>query len=165
MLKNKDDEIVGFFPTKKWIAVFLVVTMLLTLATAISCITVFSMHLDVGPEWMVGILSFMAILFSMINFGVTRGSFVCWKVLEYYALLLSIISIPSLLMAKTADLLMFFSINSLMLFSAFYLIRSHSYQKLVQYQFDHFSDIKEAKEAVEEEMKRNRKRQKSHNTR
>ncbi|PIW60316.1 hypothetical protein [Shewanella sp. CG12_big_fil_rev_8_21_14_0_65_47_15] len=165
MLKNKDDEIVGFFPPKRLIAVFLVVTMLLTLGTAMSCITVFSIHLDLGPEWMVGIISFIVILFSMINFGVTRGSFVCWKVLEYYALLLSLISIPSLLMAKTAYLLMFFAINSLMLFSAFYLIRSHSYKKLVQYQFNHFSDVKEVKEAVEEEMKRNRKRQKSHNTR
>jgi len=37
---------------------------------------------------------------------------------------------------------------------AFFLISGKTYQKLVQYQYDFFEDIKEAREIVEKEMER-----------
>jgi len=39
---------------------------------------------------------------------------------------------------------------------AFYIIKSEKYQNLVQYQFDFFKDIKEARAAIEQEVLRNR---------
>ena len=162
MANNKDDEIVGLLPPKKSLACFLLVTVLLLAGTALSGNTVLQEYFSVSPKWLMGSLSVITIIFCLVNFQVSRGSFACTKVLKYYALFLAIICIPSFFIVDKPD---YFKLSlgniSISLF-AFYLISGKTYKKLVQYQNDFFSDIKAARETAEkilnESLKQKKKR-------
>lgn len=157
MSKNKHEEVVSFFPQKRLISRFLAVTMLLMFGTAISLITIFNTYLSVSPGVMVGILSFTSVVFCLINFQVTRGSFLCANILKYYSLILILICFPSLFIGDSTGKLIFSLLNTVLLLSSWYLISSKNYQSLIQFQKDYFDDLREAHEAVEHELNKNRK--------
>ena len=152
MTFNKDDEIVGFFPRKRLVISFLVVTMMLTFGTGLSVITVCNIYIEPEPKTVFGALMFASIIFCLLNFQVTRGSFVCAKVLRYYSVALALICIPTLFLADI-DIEQIYSVaNIVMLFGAFCLMGGKTYQEFVRYQCNFFADIKEAREEVEKEM-------------
>jgi len=130
---------------------FLLVTMMLTAGTAFSGITIFSFYLELTLKWQMGILFLTIGVFCIVNFRVTQGSFLCANILKYYALILACVCIPSLLLEQDYLFTLF---TVFLMLSAFYLISGETYQKLVQYQYDFFEDIKEAREIVEKEMEK-----------
>ena len=109
---------------------------------------------------MVGILFSASILFCLVNFQVTRGSFLCAKVLKYYAIGLALICLPSLFIVDSSGKLYFSIINLMLLLRASYLISEKKYQNLIQFQKDFFDDLNEAKMAVEREMNQKPKQRK-----
>ena len=155
--KSSDDEIVGLLPPIKSMTSFLVVTVLVALATAFSGGIAFHTYLDLTPEWVVGVLSLVTLLFSFINFRITRGSFLCVNILQYYALFLAAVCMPSFLHIDTSAqcFLSFISISIALL--AYYLISRKNYQNLVQYQKEHFADIKAAREEITKILKPEKK--------
>lgn len=156
-MSNKEELVNLLFPPWKLMRRFLVVTIMLILGTAFSGGIVFNLYLQVTPEWEMGVLFSIILVFCLVNFRVTRGSFLCAKILKYYALFLACICIPSLLMGKDS---LFSFLTVFMMLGTFYLISSKRYQQLVQYQFDFFEDIKEARAAVEKEIAMSRKSKK-----
>jgi len=95
----KDEEEKGslLFPPWKLMGRFLLVTMILMLTTGISFGIVVHFYIKLTPEWAVCILFLVAMTFFIINFRVTRGSFLCANILKYYALFLVFISLPAVL--------------------------------------------------------------------
>jgi len=148
-MSNQEDKVNLIFPPWKLMGTFLLVTIMLILGTAFTGGIVFNLYIQLSPEWEIGILFSIIIIFCMVNFRVTRGSFLCAKILKYYSLFLACICIPAVLIDDDY-LFSFLTIFSML--SVFYLISSSKYQKLVQYQFDFFEDIKEAKQAIEKEL-------------
>jgi len=148
-MSNQEDKVNLFFPPWKLMGTFLLVTMMLILGTASVGSIVFHFYLQLSPEWIMGILFSITIIFCIVNFRVTRGSFLCAKILKYYSLFLACICIPSVLII---DYYIFSFITIFSMLGAFYLLSSPTYLKLVQYQFDFFEDIKEARETVEKEL-------------
>ena len=153
---NEDKEELGslLFPPWRLMRRFLFVTMLLMIGTGTAVGIVFNIYIQVRPEWEVGSLLPLTILFCLLNFRVTRGSFICAKILKYYAFCLACICLPALFFMKggyAGYILNFISIFAL--FTAFYLISGKTYQKLVQYQYEFFEDIKEVKETIAKELK------------
>ncbi len=148
-MKGEEEKVNFLFPPWKLMGRFLLVTMMLILGTAFSGGTVFNLYIQLTPEWEIGILFSTIVIFCIVNFRVTRGSFFCANILKYYALSLACISLPSLLIDGFN---IFVLLNVILTLTAFSLISGETYQKLVQYQLDFFDDIKEAKEAVEKEI-------------
>lgn len=148
-MKDEEEKVNLLFPPWKLMGRFLLVTMLLILGTAFSGGMVFNIYIQLTPEWEVGVLFLTIVIFCIVNFRVTRGSFICAHILKYYAIFLACINISSLLMGNDK---IFTLINTALTLIAFFLISGETYQKLVQYQLDFFDDIKEAKEAVEKEI-------------
>ncbi|WDE09114.1 hypothetical protein SG34_030575 [Thalassomonas viridans] len=146
--KREENEIVGLLPPIKSMVCFLVVTVLLALGTAFTGSTVLSKYFNFTPEWLLGSLAFIGIIFCIINFRVTRGSFLCAKILQYYTLFLAAACLPAFVIVEE-PYYPFYFINIFLMLITFYLISSKTYWKLVQYQHDHFADIKEAREEVE----------------
>ena len=149
----KDEEEKGslLFPPWRLMGRFLLVTMMLIAGTAFSGITIFSYYLELTLKWQIGILFLTIGVFCIVNFRVTRGSFLCANILKYYALILACVCIPSLLLDQDYFFTLF---TVFLMLSAYYFISGKTYQKLVQYQHDFFEDIKEARELVEKEMER-----------
>jgi len=137
---------------------FLLVTMMLIAGTAFSGITIFSFYLDLTLKWQMGILFLTIGVFCIVNFRVTRGSFLCANILKYYALILACVCIPALLIEQDYLFTLF---TVFLMLSVFYLISGETYQKLVQYQHDFFEDIKEVREIVEKEMEKAHKNKRS----
>jgi len=137
---------------------FLLVTMMLIAGTAFSGITIFSFYLDLTLKWQMGILFLTIGVFCIVNFRVTRGSFLCANILKYYALILACVCIPALLIEQDYLFTLF---TVFLMLSVFYLISGETYQKLVQYQHDFFEDIKEVREIVEKEMEKALKNKRS----
>ncbi|WDD99824.1 hypothetical protein [Thalassomonas actiniarum] len=148
-LKNKkDDNVVGLLPPMKLMGRFLLVTMLLTLGSAASSIIVFDQYLNVSPELMFALLSVISVLFCVVNFRVSRGSFFCAKILQYYTLLLATVCLPAFVLVDNPDYIFYF-INIFMMLFTFHLITGKAYGEFVKYQYEHFADIKEAREEIE----------------
>mgnify|MGYP007002578333 FL=1 len=147
--KKDENEVVGLLPPIKSLICFLIVTILLILGTAFSGSTVLSGYFDLTPEWLMGSLSLVIIVFCIVNFRVTRGSFLCAKVLQYYAFFLAAVCLPAFVIVEEPNYLFYF-INIFMMLIAFYLLSGKTYRKLVQYQHDHFADIKEAREEIKQ---------------
>ena len=148
-MNNEEEKVNVLFPPWKLMGRFLLVTMILILGTAFSGGIVFNLFIPLAPEWEMGILFSIVVVFCIVNFRVTRGSFFCANILKYYALFLACLNILSLLMDSDKT---FSLINAILTLIAFFLISGKTYKKLVQYQLDFFDDIKEAKEAVEKEI-------------
>ena len=148
-MRDEEEKVNLLFPPWKLMRRFLLVTMILILGIAFSGGIVFNLYIQLTPEWEIGILFSTTVIFCIVNFRVTRGSFFCASILKYYALFLACISIYSLLMGSE---MIFSLINTALTFIAFFLISGKTYQKLVQYQLDFLDDIKEAREAVEKEI-------------
>ena len=139
------------FPPWRLMGRFLLVTMMLILGTAFSGGIIFNFYFELTAKWQVGILFSTSGVFCIVNFRVTRGSFFCANILKYYALILACVCMPALLIDQDYLFTLF---TVFLMLSAFYLISGETYQKLVQYQYDFFEDIKEAREIVEKEMER-----------
>lgn len=154
MKHNRDDEIVGFFPRKRLVVNFLVVTMMLVFGTAFSVITVCNIYFEAAPETEIIVGWLMIIIFGLLNVQVTRGSFLCAKILRYYALALALICAPALFLADNGVDQIYSTANMTILFGAFYLMGGTIYQELVQYKHDQFADMREVRDAIEKEMKR-----------
>jgi len=146
------------FPPWRLMGRFLLVTMMLIAGTAFSGITIFSFYLDLTLKWQMGILFLTIGVFCIVNFRVTRGSFLCANILKYYALILACVCIPALLIEQDYLFTLF---TVFLMLSVFYLISGETYQKLVQYQHDFFEDIKEVREIVEKEMEKALKNKRS----
>lgn len=157
-MSNNEELVNLLFPPWKLMRSFLSVTIMLMLGTAFGLAISFNLYLKLTPEWEVGIIFLTGFAFCFTNFRVTRGSFFCAMLLKYYALLLTCVCIPALLI--DTDYLFSFVTMLLMLF-AFYLISGKTYQKFVQYQFDFFEDIKEAREAIKKELEMSHKSKRS----
>jgi len=150
-MKNEEEKGSLLFPPWRLMGRFLLVTMMLILGTAFSGGIIFNFYLELTAKWQVGILFSTSGVFCIVNFRVTRGSFFCANILKYYALILACVCIPALLIDQDYLFTLF---TVFLMLSAFYLISGKTYQKLVQYQYDFFEDIKEAREIVEKEMER-----------
>jgi len=160
---NEDKEELGslLFPPWRLMRRFLFVTMLLMIGTGTAFGLVFNIYIQVPPELEVGSLLPLTIFFCLLNFRVTRGAFFCAKILKYYAFCLACICIPALFFMKggNAGYVLSF-ITFFTLFSASYLISGKTYQKFIQYQYDFFEDIKEARETIKKELKAAEKKNK-----
>ncbi|WDD96779.1 hypothetical protein [Thalassomonas actiniarum] len=154
MSEYKDNEIVGLLPPRKNIGLFLLTTMLLIAGTGISLSIIINTYYKLSAQWSLGLLAALVIFFSITNFRVIKGSFIGAKVLKYYAITLVVICLPALLLQSTNAALIFCFIDILILFAAIYLLSGKKYAAFVQYQRDFFTDIQEAKEAVENELGR-----------
>ncbi|WDE06032.1 hypothetical protein SG34_003630 [Thalassomonas viridans] len=127
---------------------FLLVTMLLTIGSATSSIIVFDQYFNVSPGLMFTLLGIVSVVFCLVNFRVTRGSFFCAKILQYYSLFLAAVCLPAFVIVDNPYYLFYF-INIFMMLATFYLITGNAYREFVKYQHEHFADIKEAREEIE----------------
>lgn len=161
MKHNKSGEFHEVFPRKGLIFSFLAVTMMLIFGTAISIVTAGNIYFDAGPETEIIVGWFMVSVFCLVNFKVTRGSFLCAKILRYYALALALICIPSLFSADTKGEQIFACTNIAMLFGVFYLIGGKTYQEMVQNRHDFCKEMIELRETREAIIAMNNKRRKN----
>lgn len=135
-------------PPMKLMGRFLLVTMLLTIGSATSSIIVFEQYFNVSPGLMFALLGIISVIFCLVNFRVTRGSFFCAKLLQYYSLFLAAVCLPAFILVDDPYYLFYF-INIFMMLITFYLITGNAYWEFVKYQHEHFADIKEAREEIE----------------
>ncbi|WDE09577.1 hypothetical protein [Thalassomonas haliotis] len=154
MSEYKDNEVVGLLSPRKNIGLFLLTTMLLIAGTGISLSVIINTYYKLSAQWSLGLLAALVIFFSITNFRVIKGSFIAAKVLKYYAVILVVIGLPALLLQSSDAALIFCFIDILILFAAIYLLSGKQYTAFVQYQWEFFADIQEAKEAVEKELGR-----------
>lgn len=147
---------VSIFPPWELLRSFLFVTVLLLLGTVFSGMTLLTKYFSAETEWIIGILFSVGTAFCLLNFKVSYGSHTCAKILKYYALFLALICMPVFILIDEAAYKIASAINIVLMLLAFYVIKSEKYQNLVQYQFDFFKDIKEARAAIEQEVLRNR---------
>jgi len=162
---NKEELGSLLFPPWRLLRRFLFVTMLLILGTGAVIGIVFNTYFQVDPRWEFASLFPLTVFFCFLNFRVTRGSFLCANILKYYALTLVCICLPTIIFMKEASAgYVLYFITILMLLSAFYLISGQTYQKLIQYQYEFFEDIKEIKENIEKELKMAEKQNKRKTT-
>ncbi|WP_281555871.1 hypothetical protein [Thalassomonas sp. RHCl1] len=152
MTEYKSNNIVSLLPPRKNIGLFLLVTMLLIIGTGMSVSVMSNSYCKLSPQWSLSLLAALVIFFSITNFRVIKGSFLGAKVLKYYSITLTVICLPAIFLQNSTAALIFCFINISLLFSAIYLISGKKYLAFVQYQQDFFTDIKEAKEAVEKEL-------------
>ena len=91
VLMAKGTEIFLLFPPWKLLRRFLLVTVILLIGTVYSGMTLLTQYFDTSPEWLLGILFSVGIMFCLLNFKVSQGSFLCAKLLKYDALFLAFI--------------------------------------------------------------------------
>lgn len=156
----KNGEVFLLFPPWKLLRRFLLVTILLLLGTVYSGMTLLTQYFDIDPEWLLGILFSAGIVFCLVNFKVSQGSFLCANILKYYALFLALICLPSFIVLDGVGNHIATIVNVALMLLSFYLIKGNKYQGLIKYQFDFFNERKDARAAVEKEMSKgnNRKR-------
>ena len=141
-------------PPWKLLKRFLCVTALLMLGTGISGTMLLIEYFNIAPEMLVGIMLSVTLVFFAVNFRVTRGSMFCASILKYYTLCLIVLCLPLLLIINSLYYYILLLVNLVVLSSAYFLIKSSTYRKLVQYQLGFFDDIREAQKAVESELKK-----------
>ncbi|XQW84716.1 hypothetical protein ACOYR1_16500 [Thalassotalea piscium] len=160
-MKAEEEKVNLLFPPWKLVGRFLLVIMLLMIGTGLSGTMFLLEYFDTKPEWLVGTMFLVSIIFCLVNFRVTRGSFLCARILKYYSLCLIILCLPLLVMIEGEKYYILLLLNFFALTCAFYLISGETYQKLVQYQHDFFEDIREAREVVEKKLAQSRKSKRS----
>ena len=156
----KNDEVFLLFAPWKLLRRFLLVTVLLLMGTVYSGMTLLTQYFDTSPEWLLGILFSVGIMFCLLNFKVSQGSFLCAKILKYYALFLALICLPSFIILEGSSYHIATVTNIAFMLLSFYLIKGKKYQGLIKYQYNFFKDIKDARAAVEKEMAKGNKRKK-----
>lgn len=149
---SNNDEVFLLFPPWKLLRRFLLVTVILLMGTVYSGMTLLTQYFDTSPEWLLGILFSVGIAFCLVNFKVSQGSFLCAKILKYYALFLALICLPSFIILEGSSYHIATVTNIAFMLLSFYLIKGNKYQSLIKYQYDFFKDIKDARAAVEKEM-------------
>lgn len=162
MKNNKNDEVVdlltmiwlGKWPSKRLMASFLVVTMMLIFGAAQSLIIVFQIYFKASPGAMIITGWLIIIIFILLNFKVTRGSFLCARILRFYALALAMICLPGLFLAETMVERIICYSGVVVLFGAFYLIGGKTYQEMVQNRYDFCAEMMALRAAIEKEMER-----------
>jgi len=156
----KNDEVFLLFPPWKLLRRFLLVTVILLMGTVYSGMTLLTQYFDTSPEWLLGILFSVGIMFCLLNFKVSQGSFLCAKILKYYALFLALICLPSFIILEGSSYHIATVTNIAFMLLSFYLIKGKKYQGLIKYQYNFFKDIKDARAAVEKEMAKGNRRKK-----
>ncbi|MBV1871017.1 MAG: hypothetical protein KUG83_00590 [Gammaproteobacteria bacterium] len=154
MRNNKSDESLGVFPKKQQMVSFLAVTMMLISGTALSDIVVYKVYFKASPGAMIITGWLMVVIFSLLNFKVTRGSFLCARILRFYALALAMICLPGLFLAETMVERIICYSGVVVLFGAFYLIGGKTYQEMVQNRYDFCAEMMALRAAIEKEMER-----------
>ena len=154
MKNNKCDERPGVFPKKQQMVSFLATTMMLIFGTTFSVIIIYQVYFKASPGAMMITGWLMIVIFSLLNFKVTRGSFLCAKILRFYALTLAIISLPGLFLAETMDEIMICFSSVVLLFGVFYLIGGKTYQEMVQNRYDFYIAMIDLRAVIEKEMER-----------
>lgn len=156
----KNEEVFLLFPPWKLLRRFLLVTVILLIGTVYSGMTLLTQYFDTSPEWLLGILFSVGIMFCLLNFKVSQGSFLCAKLLKYYALFLALICLPSFIILEGSSYHIATVTNIAFMLLSFYLIKGNKYQGLIKYQYNFFKDIKDARAAVEKEIAKGNKRKK-----
>lgn len=156
----KNEEVFLLFPPWKLLRRFLLVTVILLIGTVYSGMTLLTQYFDTSPEWLLGILFSVGIMFCLLNFKVSQGSFLCAKLLKYYALFLALICLPSFIILEGNGYHIATVTNIAFMLLSFYLIKENKYQGLIKYQYNFFKDIKDARAAVEKEIAKGNKRKK-----
>ncbi|KPH91557.1 hypothetical protein CWB58_03075 [Pseudoalteromonas sp. S201] len=156
----KNEEVFLLFPPWKLLRRFLLVTVILLIGTVYSGMTLLTQYFDTSPEWLLGILFSVGIMFCLLNFKVSQGSFLCAKLLKYYALFLALICLPSFIILEGNGYHIATVTNIAFMLLSFYLIKGNKYQGLIKYQYNFFKDIKDARAAVEKEIAKGNKRKK-----
>lgn len=157
---SNNDEVFLLFPPWKLLRRFLLVTVILLMGTVYSGMTLLTQYFDTSPEWLLGILFSVGIMFCLLNFKVSQGSFLCAKILKYYALFLALICLPSFIILEGSSYHIATVTNIAFMLLSFYLIKGKKYQGLIKYQYNFFKDIKDARAAVEKEMAKGNRRKK-----
>ncbi|KGK02033.1 MULTISPECIES: hypothetical protein [Pseudoalteromonas] len=157
---SNNDEVFLLFPPWKLLRRFLLVTVILLMGTVYSGMTLLTQYFDTSPEWLLGILFSVGIMFCLLNFKVSQGSFLCAKILKYYALFLALICLPSFIILEGSSYHIATVTNIAFMLLSFYLIKGNKYQGLIKYQYNFFKDIKDARAAVEKEMAKGNKKKK-----
>ena len=157
---SNNDEVFLLFPPWKLLRRFLLVTVILLMGTVYSGMTLLTQYFDTSPEWLLGILFSVGIMFCLLNFKVSQGSFLCAKILKYYALFLALICLPSFIILEGSSYHIATVTNIAFMLLSFYLIKGKKYQGLIKYQYNFFKDIKDARAAVEKEMAKGNKKKK-----
>ena len=160
VLMAKGTQIFLLFPPWKLLRRFLLVTIILLLGTVYSGMTLLTQYFDTSPEWLLGILFSVGIMFCFFNFKVSQGSLLCAKILKYYALFLALICLPSFMILEGSGYHIATVTNIAFMLLSFYLIKGKKYQGLIKYQYNFFKDIKDARAAVEKEMAKGNRRKK-----
>ncbi|NMH66238.1 hypothetical protein [Shewanella salipaludis] len=158
MFNNKADEPIGIFPKKKTLIAFLLATLLLLIGTGMSVSIISNNYYKLDPRWDFLILLVLAIQLNLVNFKVTRGSFLCAKWLKFQAIMFALICAPAILLQDTFAALLFCLINMAVLIGAVFLISGEKYKAYVQYQHDLMSDINEARDMINQEINEKLKR-------
>ena len=157
---SNSDEIFLLFLPWNLLRRFLLVTIILLLGTVYSGMTLLTQYFDTSPEWLLGILFSVGIAFCLVNFKAIQGSFLCAKILKYYALFLALICLPSFIILQGSGYHIATITNIAFMLLSFYLIKGNKYQSLIKYQYNFFKDIKDARIAVEKEMAKGNKKKK-----
>jgi len=157
---SNSDEIFLLFLPWNLLRRFLLVTIILLLGTVYSGMTLLTQYFDTSPEWLLGILFSVGIAFCLVNFKAIQGSFLCAKILKYYALFLALICLPSFIILQGSGYHIATITNIAFMLLSFYLIKGNKYQSLIKYQYNFFKDIKDARTAVEKEMAKGNKKKK-----
>ncbi|MBB1306430.1 hypothetical protein [Pseudoalteromonas sp. SR43-5] len=149
---SQNDMKVLLLPPWKLLIRFLLVTILLLLGTAYSGMTLLTQYLNTSPEWLLGILFSVGVVFCLLNFKASRGSFICTNILKYYALFLAFICLPSFFVIEGNGYHTASAINMALMLFSFFLIKGQKYQELIQYQYNFFKDIKSSRLAIKNEI-------------
>ena len=149
---SQNDMKVLLLPPWKLLIRFLLVTILLLLGTAYSGMTLLTQYLNTSPEWLLGILFSVGVVFCLLNFKASRGSFICTNILKYYALFLAFICLPSFFVLDGHGYHIASATNIALMLVSFYLIKGKNYQELIQYQYDFFKGIKTYRAAIDKEI-------------
>ena len=157
---SNSDEIFLLFLPWNLLRRFLLVTIILLLGTVYSGMTLLTQYFDTSPEWLLGILFSVGIAFCLVNFKAIQGSFLCAKILKYYALFLALICLPSFIILQGSGYHIATITNIAFMLLSFYLIKGNKYQSLIKYQYNFFKEIKDARTAVEKEMAKGNKKKK-----
>ncbi|WP_303509263.1 hypothetical protein [Agarivorans sp. 1_MG-2023] len=154
--KNMDrEEVISWFPPLASTLCFLLVT-LLTMIFFGSSMGNWGM-LNIAPELVWGVGAILMVIFCVINFRITRGSFRCKRLLQLYVLTVIIVSLPLWLTYdpfadKVRSLLQVFTLVCGLL--VLKLTSSKTYLAFIQFQYDAQQSLKAAKLEVEQEMQK-----------